>query len=87
METDHDASRGTYNASFANPSTTTYGQVPAGQSYTTYTWNDTNGNRIEEYWVVNGMGHAWSGGSGTWGDPAGPSADLAMYNFFMRFRS
>lgn len=85
METDKDASNGTYNASFNNPSTTTYGQVPGGHSYTTYTWNDNNGQEIEEYWVVNGMGHAWSGGSGLWGDPEGPSANLALYNFFMRF--
>jgi len=27
METDHDASGGTYNANFLNPSTTTHGQV------------------------------------------------------------
>lgn len=85
METDHDASGGTYNASFANPSSRTSGQVPGGHSYTTFTWNNNNGQEIEEYWVVNGMGHAWSGGSGFWGDPAGPSADLAMYTFFMRF--
>lgn len=85
METDHDASGGTYNANFFTPSTTTYGQVPGGHSYATYTWNDNNGQEIEEYWVVNGMGHAWSGGSGLWGDPEGPSANLAMYNFFMRF--
>jgi poly(hydroxyalkanoate) depolymerase family esterase len=85
METDHDASGGTYNANFLNPSTTTHGQVPGGHSYTTSTWNDNNGQEIAEYWVVNGMGHAWSGGSGLWGDPEGPGADLAMYNFFMRF--
>lgn len=85
METDRDASGGTYNASFANPSTIAYGQVPGGHSYTTYTWNNNSGQEIEEYWVVNGMAHAWSGGSGLWGDPAGPSADLAQYNFFMQF--
>lgn len=85
METDHDASAGTYNASFAHPSTTTSGQVPGGHSYAVSTWNNTSGQEIEEYWVVNGMGHAWSGGSGLWGDPQGPSADLAMYDFFMRF--
>jgi poly(3-hydroxybutyrate) depolymerase len=85
METDEDASGGTYQASFDNPSTTTYGQVPSGHGYTVFTWNDSNGQEIEEYWLVNGMGHAWSGGSGFWGDPAGPSADLAMYDFFMRF--
>ena len=85
METDHDASGGAYNANFLNPSTTTHGQISGGHSYATYTWNDNNGQEIEEYWVVNGMGHAWSGGSGLWGDPKGPDADLAMYNFFMRF--
>ncbi|HET8914057.1 MAG TPA: PHB depolymerase family esterase [Ktedonobacteraceae bacterium] len=87
METDYDASGGTYNASFANPSTTTYGQVPGGHSYTTYSWNNNQGQEIEEYWVVNGMGHAWSGGvSGQpYTDPYGPSANLAMYTFFMRF--
>lgn len=84
METDHDASKGNYNASFAHPSTVIHGQVPGGQSYTTCTWNDRHGHEVEEYWVVNGMGHAWSGGSGFWGDPTGPSADLALYNFFMR---
>ncbi|GCE09421.1 extracellular catalytic domain type 1 short-chain-length polyhydroxyalkanoate depolymerase [Dictyobacter aurantiacus] len=85
METDHDASGGTYNVSFSSPATTTSGQVPGGHSYTTYTWNNNSGQEIEEYWVINGMGHAWSGGTGLWGDPAGPSANLALYNFFMRF--
>lgn len=87
METDHDASGGSYNASFSNPSTTTTGQVPGGHSYTTYTWNNNSGQEIEEYWVVNGMGHAWSGGQPgyLYSDPGGPSANLAMYNFFMRF--
>lgn len=87
METDHLASKGTYNASFNSPSTTTNGQVPGsgGHSYTVQTWNDNNGNEIEEYWKINGMGHAWSGGSssGSFTDPNGPSATNAMYTFFM----
>lgn len=85
METDHNASGGTYNARFASPSTTTHGQVPGGHSYMTSTWNNTSGQEIEEYWVVNGMEHAWSGGTGLWGDPEGPDANLAMYTFFMHF--
>ena len=85
METDYDASGGAYNANFADPATTTYGQVPGGHSYSVYTWNNNSGQEIEEFWLVNGMGHAWSGGSGLWGDPEGPSADLALYNFFMQF--
>src|SRR5579883_594429 len=76
METDHLASNNSYNASFSSPTTTTNGQVSGGHSYTTYTWNDNNGNEIEEYWRVNGMGHAWSGGSssGSYTDPQGPNA-------------
>lgn len=85
METDENASGGTYQANFDHPSTTTQGQVPGGHSYTVSTWKNTSGQEVEEYWVVNGMGHAWSGGSGLWGDPEGPSANLAMYTFFMRF--
>ena len=87
MQTDHLASNGTYNASFSSPSTTTNGQVSGsgGRSYTVLTWNDTNGTEIEEYWKINGMGHAWSGGSssGSYTDPNGPSATNAMYTFFM----
>lgn len=87
METDHDASGGTYNADFDTPSTTTTGQVPGGHSYSVRTWNNNSGQEIEEYWVVNGMGHAWSGGEPgfLFSDPSGPSANLAMYNFFIRF--
>src|SRR5579883_2067718 len=87
METDHLASNGSYNASFSSPTTTTNGQVPgsSGHSYTVQTWNDNNGSEIEEYWKINGMGHAWSGGSssGSYTDPNGPSATNAMYTFFM----
>lgn len=87
MQTDHLASNNTYNASFTSPATTTNGQVSGsgGHSYTIQTWNDINGNEIEEYWKINGMGHAWSGGStsGSFTDPNGPSATNAMYTFFM----
>ena len=86
MQTDHLASNNTYNASFTNPSSTTNGQVSGGHSYTVYTWNDNSGNEVQEYWKVNGMGHAWSGGStsGSYTDPQGPGASQAMYDFFMR---
>ncbi len=86
METDQLASQGAYNASFDNPTSVTNGQVPDGYSYTTSSWNDNNGNDIEEYWTVDGMGHAWSGGSlaGTFTDPLGPDETQAVYNFFMK---
>jgi poly(hydroxyalkanoate) depolymerase family esterase len=87
METDHLASHNTYNASFSSPTTTTNGQVSGsgGHSYTVQTWNDSSGTEIQEYWKINGMGHAWSGGSssGSYTDPNGPSATNAMYTFFM----
>ena len=57
------ASSGTYDATFSSPSTVTNGKVPGGRVYTVYTWNDSNGNELQEYWKVNGLGHAWSGGS------------------------
>ncbi|MEO7019722.1 MAG: PHB depolymerase family esterase [Ktedonobacteraceae bacterium] len=87
MQTDHLASNNTYNASFNSPTSTTHGQVPgsSGRAYTTLTWNDSNGNEIQEYWKITGMGHAWSGGSssGSFTDPNGPSATNAMYTFFI----
>ncbi|MBE3561500.1 MAG: PHB depolymerase family esterase [Ktedonobacteraceae bacterium] len=85
MQTDHLASNNTYNASFGSPATTTSGQVPGGYSYTIQTWKDSSGSEIEEYWKINSMGHAWSGGSssGSYTDPKGPSATNALYTFFM----
>jgi len=86
METDFLASHGTYDADFNHPSSITDGQVPGGHSYTVYRWNDNAGNKVQEYWLINGMGHAWSGGSaGLFSDPLGPSASLAMYRFFMAY--
>jgi poly(3-hydroxybutyrate) depolymerase len=37
-----------------------------------------------EYWDVNGLGHAWSGGlaGGSYSDPRGPRASTAMWRFF-----
>lgn len=38
-----------------------------------------------EYWSVEGMGHAWSGGSdrGTYTDPAGPDATERVFRFLL----
>lgn len=37
-----------------------------------------------EAWLIEGLGHAWSGGdpAGTWVDPAGPDATRAVLRFF-----
>ena len=85
IQTNSLASNNTYNVSFSSPTSTTQGQVSGGHTYSVYTWNDSNKNEVQEYWKVNGMGHDWSGGSngGSFTDPQGPNASLAMYNFFM----
>jgi poly(hydroxyalkanoate) depolymerase family esterase len=60
------------------------GQVPGGHSYTCYTYHDANDLAVAERWTVNGLGHAWSGGSlpGSYTDPKGPDASAEMMRFF-----
>jgi len=85
METDHLASHNTYSPNFTQPTNVTSGQAPGGYTYVIATWNATNEQAVQAYWKINGLGHAWSGGSpiGTFTDPRGPNASLALYNFFM----
>jgi poly(hydroxyalkanoate) depolymerase family esterase len=52
-----------------------------------YTFTRTvygNGEPLIEEWIVDQLGHAWSGGSkdGTYTDPAGPDAATEMVRFF-----
>jgi poly(hydroxyalkanoate) depolymerase family esterase len=85
MQTDYLASSDTYTADFGNPSSSGSGQIPGGYSYTVSRWNDGQGDEVQEYWRVEGLGHAWSGGSpgSSYTDPSGPDASLAMFQFFM----
>lgn len=60
------------------------GQVPDGYAYTRYVYHDAKGKVLMEQWLVEGMRHAWSGGStaGSYADPKGPDASAAMWRFF-----
>lgn len=86
IQTNMLASHDSYIANFNSPSSSTLDQVPGGRSYSVCTWNDSHGKRIQEYWKVNKMGHAWSGGhsQASYTDPQGPNASLAIYKFFLQ---
>lgn len=56
-----------------------------GLSYNRTRYADGKGRVRVENWVVNGLGHAWSGGNsaGNYTDPRGPDASRAMLDFFL----
>jgi poly(hydroxyalkanoate) depolymerase family esterase len=63
----------------------TQGSVPGGHTYSVTQYSDGSHKELLESWLVNGMGHAWSGGCSCqqYADPAGPDETGAMYAFFM----
>ena len=63
------------------PDATDSGQVPGGHAYTVRHYDGD----LAQYWLVDGMSHAWSGGCSCepYADPAGPDETAAMYAFFM----
>jgi poly(hydroxyalkanoate) depolymerase family esterase len=56
----------------------------AGRTYTCKITSTTDGPTELEHWVVDGLGHAWSGGqpNGSYTDPDGPDASAEMIRFF-----
>jgi poly(hydroxyalkanoate) depolymerase family esterase len=69
----------------ASPDTTNMGTAPGGRTYTTTTWKDARtGTTTITKVVVDGMGHAWSGGNsaGSYTDPMGPDASTMAWMFF-----
>lgn len=63
---------------------TVTGKSRGGRSYTVRYYSDGHGHQLGEYWVIKGMGHAWSGGNPSvqYADAAGPDESAAMYDFF-----
>src|SRR5207248_10793596 len=86
ITTDDYADDGLANNSVSSiPSSAQSGQVPGGYTYTIDTYTYQN-QVLMQYYKIDGMGHAWSGGSAnppaTFIDPKGPDASLLMWNFF-----
>lgn len=71
-------------ASPVSRSRTTTGRTRDGRAYTTVRWYGARGRKVLEYWRVDGLGHAWSGGrdGGSFSDPRGPRAATLMWQFF-----
>lgn len=85
MRTNNLASEGKYLASLDKPDSVISGRATDGYPYVVSSWNEPGGNAVQAYWKIAGMRHAWAGGSpsGSYTDPLGPNASLAMYRFFM----
>ena len=61
------------------------GASRGGRSYTRALTRDAKGTPMTEHWLIEGAGHAWSGGAsvGSYTDPTGPDASAEMVRFFL----
>jgi hypothetical protein len=59
-----------------------------GKSYTQHLYNDGDGEPLLELWMIDKMGHTWSGGSphGSYSDPSGPNITEIIWNFFSKYQ-
>jgi len=65
-----------------------HGATATGIAFTRTIRFDAQERAIGEQWVLEGLGHAWSGGSalGTFTDPRGPDASREFVRFFFEHR-
>jgi poly(3-hydroxybutyrate) depolymerase len=61
------------------------GRSPGGRRYTRTTTTGSTGAPLAELWLIDGTGHAWSGGApeGSYTDPLGPDASMEMLRSFL----
>ncbi len=59
-----------------------------GYAYTRWRVRDGTGRLLVERWLVEGLGHKWSGGSeaGSYADPRGPDASRELLRFLLEHR-
>jgi poly(hydroxyalkanoate) depolymerase family esterase len=62
------------------------GRAAGGMSFLRTIQSDDTGRSMLEQWVLQGAGHAWSGGDprGSYTDPRGPDASREMVRFFLQ---
>ncbi len=61
------------------------GKSQGGHTYTRTIYTRSDGNAAVEFWLIDGAGHAWSGGqaAGSYTNPQGPEASSEMARFFL----
>ena len=66
------------------PSESLREQAPEGYDYVRYVYENPDGDVIMERWIIEALGHAWSGGDaeGSYADPEGPDVSEEMVRFF-----
>lgn len=69
-----------------SPAVATTGTSGGGLDWSRRTWQRADGTPDLELWLVEGLGHAWSGGdpAGSYAEPRGPDASRIVVDFFAR---
>lgn len=92
LRTDNLVISGNQDAPIAlTPASVRHEQKPGGYTYTVSTYRDPDGCLIGEKWIIDGMPHAWPGGTtdpkyAGYGDPKAPNATDGSWAFFRHFK-